>query len=155
MQNDAKTWKITETLAYVYSSKSTQWELSYEYQLDRVWMVIENLCIIVLWTKVASALEGLMFILLKIILKVFIDLHKHFEENFGLECDQFISVKNVLATKKLPKWSGWFWVIYACMVNLIMPFSPKALWLFELRAFYRKIFERVKCWSKPNHWLSG
>ena len=31
-----KTWKITETLAYGYSSESTQWELSNEYQHGRV-----------------------------------------------------------------------------------------------------------------------
>ena len=31
-----KTWKMTETLAHVYSSESTLWELSDEYQQDRV-----------------------------------------------------------------------------------------------------------------------
>ena len=33
-----KTWKMTETLAYGYSSESThdQWELSTEYQHDRI-----------------------------------------------------------------------------------------------------------------------
>ena len=30
-----------------------------EYQLDRVSMVIKNLCILVVWTKEASASEGL------------------------------------------------------------------------------------------------
>ena len=50
---------MTETLAYGYSSESTQRELSNEYQHDRVWMVCNNLCILVLCTKVASALEGL------------------------------------------------------------------------------------------------
>ena len=50
---------MTETLAHVYSYESTQRELSNEYQEDRVWMVIKNLLILVLWTKVASALEGL------------------------------------------------------------------------------------------------
>ena len=54
-----KSQKITETLAYGYSSESTQRELSNEYQHDRVLMVFKNLCIIVIWTKVASALEGL------------------------------------------------------------------------------------------------
>ena len=52
---------MTETLANGYSSESTQWELSNEYQHDRVWMVIQNLGILVLWMKVASALEGLTF----------------------------------------------------------------------------------------------
>ena len=33
--------------------------LSNEYQHDRVKMVFKNLFILVLWTKVASALEGL------------------------------------------------------------------------------------------------
>ena len=33
--------------------------LSNEYQHDRVKMVFKNLCVLVLWTKVPSALEGL------------------------------------------------------------------------------------------------
>ena len=36
MQNDAKKWKMTETLAHRYLSESAQWELSHEYQHDRV-----------------------------------------------------------------------------------------------------------------------
>ena len=48
-----------ETLANGYSSESTPRELSNEYQHEWVWMVIKNLCIFVLWMKVASALEGL------------------------------------------------------------------------------------------------
>ena len=56
--------KITETLANGYSSESTRGELSNEYQHDKVWMVFKNLCVVVLWTKVASALEGLMSYLL-------------------------------------------------------------------------------------------
>ena len=35
-QNDAKTWEMIETLAHGYSSENTQWELSNEYQDDRV-----------------------------------------------------------------------------------------------------------------------
>ena len=50
---------MTETLANGYSSESTQQELSNEYQHDRVQMFFKNLCIPVLWMKVASALEGL------------------------------------------------------------------------------------------------
>ena len=50
---------MTETLAHGYSSESNQRELSNEYQHDMVWMVFKNLCILVLWTYVASALEGL------------------------------------------------------------------------------------------------
>ena len=41
------------------SSESTQRELSNEYQNDRIYMFFKNPCILVLWTKVASALEGL------------------------------------------------------------------------------------------------
>ena len=48
---------MTETLAHVYSSEST--ELSNEYKHDRVEMFIKNQCILVLETKVALALEGL------------------------------------------------------------------------------------------------
>ena len=51
---------MTETLAHGYSSESTQRELSIEYQHDRIYMIFKNLCVLVLWTKVASALGGLM-----------------------------------------------------------------------------------------------
>ena len=34
-------------------------KLSNDYQHGKVWMVSENLCVLVLWTKVALALEGL------------------------------------------------------------------------------------------------
>ena len=50
---------MTETLANGYSYESTQRELSNEYQHDRVMMVFKNICVFALWTKVASALEGL------------------------------------------------------------------------------------------------
>ena len=50
---------MIETLAYGYSSEGTQRELSNEYQDDRVEMVFKDLCILALWTIVASALEGL------------------------------------------------------------------------------------------------
>ena len=52
-----KTWKMTETLAYGYSSESTLRELFNGYQHDRVKMVFRNLCVLVLWKKVAIALE--------------------------------------------------------------------------------------------------
>ena len=51
---------MTETLAHGYSFESTQRELSNEYLHDRVQMVFKNLFILVRWTKLASALEGLM-----------------------------------------------------------------------------------------------
>ena len=54
--------KIIETLLYGYSSESTQQELSNEYQHDTVKKLFKNLCVLVLWMKVASALEGLPFI---------------------------------------------------------------------------------------------
>ena len=47
-----KSPKMTETLVHVHSCESTRWGLSNEYQHDRV-------CILVRWTKVASASEGL------------------------------------------------------------------------------------------------
>ena len=46
--------------SFVYSPESTQRELSSEYQHDRVKMFFNNLCVLVLWTKVALALKGLM-----------------------------------------------------------------------------------------------
>ena len=36
MENDANNKEIIETLAYWYSSGSNQWELSNEYQVDKV-----------------------------------------------------------------------------------------------------------------------
>ena len=50
---------MTETLANGYSFESAHRELSNEYQHDRVLMVLKNICLLVNWTKVASALEGL------------------------------------------------------------------------------------------------
>ena len=50
---------MIETLAHGYSFESTQRELSNEYQHDSVKMVFKNLCILVLWTKKASAFKGL------------------------------------------------------------------------------------------------
>ena len=50
---------MTETLGYGYSSESTQRDLSNEYQHDRVWMIFKKPCVLVLWMKVASALERL------------------------------------------------------------------------------------------------
>ena len=54
-----KTEGMTETLEHGYSSESTRREVSNKYQHDKVLIVFKNLCVIVLWTKVASALEGL------------------------------------------------------------------------------------------------
>ena len=46
-------------MAHGYPSESTPLELSNEYQHDRVEVFFKNLCVLVLWKKVASALEGL------------------------------------------------------------------------------------------------
>ena len=54
-----KTRLITETLVNVYSSEGSRRELSNEYQEDRVSLDFQESCILVLWTKVVSALEGL------------------------------------------------------------------------------------------------
>ena len=50
---------MTETVAHGYSSARTLRKLSNEYQHDRVMMVFKNLCVLVLWTKVASVFKGL------------------------------------------------------------------------------------------------
>ena len=50
---------MTETLTHGYLYESTQRELSNEYQHDRLKMDFKNVCVLVLRTKVASALEGL------------------------------------------------------------------------------------------------
>ena len=50
---------MTETLAHGYSSDSTRRELSNEYQYDMVSMFFKDFSILVLWTKVGSALGGL------------------------------------------------------------------------------------------------
>ena len=55
-----KSWKTTETLACGNSSKNMQCELSNDYdQHDRVYMVFKILCVLVVCTKVVSALDGL------------------------------------------------------------------------------------------------
>ena len=62
--------KSSKPLALGYSSVSTQQELSNDYEHDRVWM-FKKLCILVLWTRVASALEVLSDdLVLKILLTV-------------------------------------------------------------------------------------
>ena len=57
-KNKQKTSKTTETLANGYSSESTQWELSNEYQHFRVQMVFKNLCLLVLLTRVAHSVAA-------------------------------------------------------------------------------------------------
>ena len=49
-----KQQKMTETLANGYSYESTRRERSNEYQHDRVSMVFKNICVLLLWRKVAS-----------------------------------------------------------------------------------------------------
>ena len=56
---------MAETVAHGYSSESTQRVLCYEYHHDRVKMILKYLCALVLRTKVASALEGLISIYVK------------------------------------------------------------------------------------------
>ena len=53
-----KSRKITETLGYGYSHESTLWGLFNEYQQDRFRFFL-NLCVLVFWTNVTLALEGL------------------------------------------------------------------------------------------------
>ena len=65
---------MIETLAHGYSSDSIQRELSNEYQHGRVLLVFKNLCVLVLWTKVALALEGLNFIVIGLYLHGYFDL---------------------------------------------------------------------------------
>ena len=57
MQNDAKPLEMTETQAHGFSSESYQRHLSNEYQHDTVKIFFKNICILVLWTKAASAME--------------------------------------------------------------------------------------------------
>ena len=45
---------MTETFAYGYSSESAQREFNNKYQYDRVLLVSNFFCVLVLWTKVAS-----------------------------------------------------------------------------------------------------
>ena len=54
-----KSWKMTETLAHGYSSKSTQQKLSNEYQHDKVLKTFKMFCLFVPLMKVASASKGL------------------------------------------------------------------------------------------------
>ena len=50
---------MTKTMAHGYSSDSTQRELSNEHQHDRVLTIFKKLCVLVLRTKIAFALERL------------------------------------------------------------------------------------------------
>ena len=50
---------MIETLVNGYSSESTSRELFNEYQHDMVQMFFKDFCVIVIWTMVAAALEGL------------------------------------------------------------------------------------------------
>ena len=60
LQNYAKIhFKMSETLSHRYASDRTQWELTNEYQHGRDWIVFKNICVVLLWVKVASALDGL------------------------------------------------------------------------------------------------
>ena len=60
--------KVTEPLVHRYSSQSSQGELSKEYHHNRVWMVFENLCVLVLWREVALSLKGLTLPMLRMLL---------------------------------------------------------------------------------------
>ena len=61
IQNDAKElmddWNPGKLNGWTLS-KSTQQELSNEYQHDKVSMIFKNICVFVLLTKLSSALEG-------------------------------------------------------------------------------------------------
>ena len=83
---------MIKTLANGYSYESAQRELSNEYQHDRVKRVIQNLCIIVLGMKVASALEGL-------------SLHKRIHNYVELVMLKilFLSFHAILGTGKVPQ----------------------------------------------------
>ena len=52
----AKNSKMTENLAHWYSSEGTYLDLSNVYQHDRVKIEFKNLCILMHWMKLASAL---------------------------------------------------------------------------------------------------
>ena len=54
---------MIETLANGYSSESNPGGLLNEYQHDGVQMVFKNLCILLHWPNIASALEGLLTII--------------------------------------------------------------------------------------------
>ena len=66
IRNDSKTLKMIKTLAHGYSSVRV---LSGSYPMNtnmtRFRWFLENLCVLVLWTKVVSALEGLTYLHLK------------------------------------------------------------------------------------------
>ena len=63
---------MTGTLANGYSFESIHRELYNEYQHDRVKMIFKSLYVDVLWTKVASALEGLKHEWVKLILPMIV-----------------------------------------------------------------------------------
>ena len=65
IQNNTKKLK-SKAHAHGYSSESNQQELSNEYQHDKVWMVFKDFCILMRWTRVASALDSLNLLLMPV-----------------------------------------------------------------------------------------
>ena len=59
IQNNANNLKMTETLAYGYSSESTQRELSNEYQHEKGLYVLQQSFSFLFWMITASELEEL------------------------------------------------------------------------------------------------
>ena len=62
--------KMAKILALGFSLERTHRELSNEHQHNSVWMVFKNLRILVLWTKVASASEGLRTFQAKVVIGI-------------------------------------------------------------------------------------
>ena len=58
---------MLETKANGYSSESTDRELSNEYQRNRVLMGFKNVCVLVPRTKVASALERQLWLVVRLV----------------------------------------------------------------------------------------
>ena len=126
-----KNLKMTETLANGYSSESAQQDLSNAYQHDGVMKIFNNLCLIVLWTKVTSTLEGLNpfmpgsldMIWLKEILT-----HLHPECIYGVKNINFLFLQNLL-----------YHISFVCSVaNVLL----RTLHAISLEIFCKLIFQR-------------
>ena len=137
MQNDAEIWKITETLANGYSYESTQQELSNDYQHDRVQMFFRNLCILLLWTKVSSALKGL---------RVCMEMSK---EPFCWRTRKiFYKRMSPIDEGELKLWKN----VCTTRFFYVPSFKPIMLWIARKRLFYKKDYFSFIFLAKMYFW---
>ena len=150
-----KNLKNDQTLANGYPSERTRRELSNEYQHDRVSMIFKNLCVIMLWMKVASALKGL---------NTFLHLLHY---NYHLSCQSLTFTITALTAAQLwfQEW-GVTWTtegeITLSPISSLLSYIVYRHFFFQLSfivtfsAISKLSYDRsvVVCCRKPEHGLS-